>query len=304
MIETADKRYKDINEALADIDEDNSNEIVLDLDGQTIGQTVIDKPHVTIRNGTIDSALSGFEMLSDGYKRGTFRTYSLFIDADDVTLENVTVKNSSGYQNGQAIALMVDGNDFRARNCRILSYQDTLFIAPLPEKEFEARGFVGPLEKRERIHRKAFFENCLVAGSIDFIFGGGMAYFHDCEIRSLNIHKEINGYVCAPNTPENERYGFIFDECRFTSEKDMEDSVYLARPWRDHGKCLIVNSEIGPHIKAEGYHDWDKPNARLTTQFKEYGNRNSTKPERVEWMKETSNEDLEYIRSLKREEER
>ncbi|MBO7677653.1 MAG: hypothetical protein J6S49_09070, partial [Erysipelotrichaceae bacterium] len=232
------------------------------------------------------------------------RTYTLFINADNVCLENVKIKNNNGHKQGQAIALMIDGDNFRARNCEISSYQDTLFLGPLPEKEYEERGFVGPLQDKERRYRKAYFENCLIEGSIDFIFGGGMGYFHNCEIRSLNINEKINGYVCAPCTPEDEAYGFIFNGCDFTSEDDMEDSVYLARPWRDHGKCLILNSRIGRHIKAEGYDDWNKENARKTSEFKEYNNLNEIPPDRAGWMKQIQEKDLEYVDSLMQEEKR
>lgn len=301
MIKVLDKEYNDIDEALASIDDNNSSNIEIDLNGYIFKQVVINKPNVTLKNGTIDYNLGAYEILDDGYKRGTFRTYTLFVDADNVRIENVTIKNSNGYNEGQTIALMINGDNFKAVNSTISSYQDTLFIAPLPEKEYEAGGFRGPLENRERRYCRAFFEKCLIEGSIDFIFGGGMGYFENCEIKSLNIFRDINGFVCAPSTPENKEYGFIFNKCNFTSEDNMNDSVYLARPWRDYGKCMIVNSDIGSHIKAEGYHDWDKVNARKTCEFKEYENRSSIATNRVEWMKEVSKKDLEYINSLREE---
>ena len=303
MIKFKGNSYSSLSEILSLIPQDNEEDLIIDLEGSRIyEQIVIDKPHVTIKNGEIAYDLGAYEILEDGYKRGTFRTYTLFVDADHVSLINVSVKNENGYHNGQAIALMIDGDGFLAKDCVISSYQDTLFLAPLPEKEYEARGFIGPLKDRERLIRKARFENCRVEGSIDFIFGGGLSFFENCEIRSLDIQKEINGYVCAPNTPEDQEYGFIFDHCAFTSEQGMEDSVYLARPWRDHAKCLITNSKIGAHIKAEGYHDWDKPQAHELTAFKEYNNDNQNPPQRVVWMKETTETDLNFIDSLIKEE--
>ena len=305
MIKISGSVFEDLDAALAFVDQDNENEAIIDLDGEVIHrQLKIDKPHVTLKNGTLECDLGAYEILEDGYKRGTFRSYSVYIDADHVRFEDLKVLNTSGYESGQAIALMIDGDEFSAENCTISSYQDTLFLAPLPESEYEKRGFIGPLMDKERKYRHAYFEKCLIEGSVDFIFGGGMGYFRDCEIRSRNIHKEINGYVCAPNTPEDREYGFIFDACRFTSEEGMEDSVYLARPWRDHGKCLIIDSDIGPHIRAEGYHDWDKPHARITSEFKEYGNRNQNIENRTEWMKQVTEKDLSYIQELRKKEKR
>ena len=296
MIRVNDREYQDIDEALRNAERGS----VIDLDNQVIRkQLTIDKSDITIKNGAFDYNLSAHEILSDGYKRGTFRTYSVFVDADNVCFENIVVRNSSGYENGQAIALMIAGDNFRAKDCVISSYQDTLFIGPLPDREYEERGFVGPLEGRERKFIYTFFDNCRIEGSIDFIFGGGFGYFHKCEIRSLDTGKEINGYVCAPSTSENKEYGFIFDECEFTSEDNMDNTVYLGRPWRDYGKCLIVDSVIGKHIKAEGYSDWNKENAQMSSQFKEHNNINLTESDRVKWMKETNNKDLEYINLLR-----
>ncbi|MBR2788096.1 MAG: hypothetical protein IKD94_02930 [Erysipelotrichaceae bacterium] len=300
MIRVADHSYESLKEALDHIPSDNDQEVIINLLGNTIhGQYEIDKPYITLINGTIENDYGAYEILSDGIKRGTFNTYTLFINADRVRLKNVTVLNSNGYKEGQAIALMVDGDDFKAEHCKISSYQDTLFIAPLPDQEFEKGGFRGPLENKERICRHTYFEDCLIEGSIDFIFGGGFAYFHNCEIRSRNIHKEINGYVFAPSTAEKEKYGFICEKCRFTSEEDMDSSVYLGRPWREYGKCLIAKSRIGSHIIADGYDDWGKD--REHCEFKEYHNSGLTKG-RVSWMKETDDEDINFIKTLSKEE--
>ena len=297
MIRIEGKEYSSLKQALADVQDSQ----IIEIDGCVHEQVVIDKPNITVRGGTIEYDLGAYEILDDGIKRGTFRTYTVFVDADNVTFENVRVINSKGHDEGQAIALMIDGNDFRAVNCLFSSYQDTLFLGPLPESEYEKGGFRGPLENRERVFRRATFEKCLIEGSIDFIFGGGQGYFHDCEIRSLDIQQKINGYVCAPSTPADETYGFIFDHCDFTAEEGMDDTVYLARPWRDYGKCLIVNSHLGKHIRQEGYSDWDKEHARKTCEFKEY-NTGIDLRKRVSWLRDVNKEDLKYISSLNKEE--
>ena len=297
MIRIEGKEYSSLKQALADVQDSQ----VIEIDGCIHEQVVIDKPNITVRGGTIEYDLGAYEILADGIKRGTFRTYTVFVDADNVTFENVRVINSNGHDEGQAIALMIDGNDFRAVNCLFSSYQDTLFLGPLPESEYEKGGLRGPLENRERVIRRAAFEKCLIKGSIDFIFGGGQGYFHDCEIRSLDIQQKINGYVCAPSTPADEPYGFIFDHCDFTAEEGMDDTVYLARPWRDYGKCMIVNSHLGKHIRQEGYSDWDKEHARKTCEFKEYNTGIDLK-KRVSWLSDVNKEDLKYISSLNKEE--
>ena len=90
----------------------------------------------------------------DGRPIGTFRTPTVTIDADDFTAENLTFENSAGPV-GQALALRVDGDRVVFRRSRFLGWQDTIFLN---------RG-------------RQYFEDCYVAGHVDFIFGGATAYF-------------------------------------------------------------------------------------------------------------------------------
>ncbi len=55
----------------------------------------------------------------------------------------------------------------------------------------------------------------------------------------------------------------------------LRDAVYLGRPWRPCGKACFVDCVIGGHIAREGWHDWDKPEARTLSYF---GERGSTGP--------------------------
>lgn len=217
-----------------------------------------------------DKALAIHE---DGVKYGTFRSYSVFIDADNVTLANLTIENTagSGPKVGQAVALYADGDCLSFENCRLLGHQDTLFTAPLPPHTYEAGGFRGPKESAPRRDGRHYYKNCYICGDVDFIFGSAAAFFEGCEIFSLRRGSEIGGYVTAPSTPEGKRYGYIFNNCRFTSDCPPE-SVYLGRPWRDFAKVVIMNSFLDAHIHKEGWHDWNKPHAHATTFFAEYNN--------------------------------
>lgn len=209
----------------------------------------------------------------DGVKYGTFRSYSVFIDADNVTLANLTIENSAGAGTkvGQAVALYADGDCLSFENCRLLGHQDTLFTAPLPPCAYEINGFRGPKEFAPRRDGRHYYKNCYICGDVDFIFGSASAYFEGCEIFSLRRGSEIGGYVTAPSTPEGKRYGYIFNNCRFTSDCPP-GSVYLGRPWRDFAKVVIMNSFLDAHIHKEGWHDWNKPHAHATTFFAEYNN--------------------------------
>ena len=209
------------------------------------------------------------DLMEDGSKRGTFRTYTLFIDTHDVTLQHLTIENASGDSatHGQAIALYADGDRLMINSCRLLGHQDTLFTGPLPEKERQPGGFIGPKQFAPRINGRQYYKNCYICGDIDFIFGSATAYFENCTLESL---PEGGGYVTAGSSPEGQTYGYIFNHCRFIGSEP--NTCYLGRPWREYAKVVILNSEIGDHIKPEGWHDWGKIDAHDTVYFAEYKN--------------------------------
>lgn len=260
---------------------DNTTPIVINIaPGIYKEKLVITTPYLTLK-GTSDDASDtiltyddcALAIHSDGVKYGTFRSYSVFIDADNVSFENLTIENSSGSgaKVGQAVALYADGDCLFFENCRLLGHQDTLFTAPLPPSAYETNGFRGPKEFAPRRDGRHFYKSCYICGDVDFIFGSASAYFEDCEIFSLKRDSKICGYVTAPSTPEGKRFGYIFNNCCFTSDCPP-DSVYLGRPWRDFAKVVIMNSFMDGHIRKEGWHDWNKPHAHDTTFFAEYNN--------------------------------
>jgi len=179
----------------------------------------------------------------DGKPIGTFRTPSTQIDADDFTAENITFENSAGAV-GQALALRVDGDRVVFRNCRFLGWQDTILLN---------RG-------------RQYFENCYIAGHVDFIFGAATAFFERCHIHCLK-----DGYVTAASTPDNQPYGFVFSHCRITGETNTV-KTYLGRPWRAYSAVTFLNTEMSEVVRPEGWHNWNFPEREKTVRYSEFGN--------------------------------
>ncbi len=229
----------------------------------------ISDSNITIENENYSGSHYAKEPHPDGQLRGTFRSYTCLVDGDNVTFRNCSFENTSGKGKdvGQAIALYIDGDNITLENCTLRGHQDTLFIAPLPEKEIIPGGFLGPKQFTPRFQRTVYFKNCLIEGGVDFIFGGGTAYFENCEFRNVE-----EGYVFAPSTPASVETGFVATNCRFTAaDKVPEHSCYIARPWRNHAMVHIEHCELGAHIHPLGWNDWDKPEAHPTVRFTEAG---------------------------------
>jgi pectinesterase len=213
-----------------------------------------DNPTNTILTFDLYAGLTNAE----GRPIGTFKTPSTTVDADDFTAENLTFENSAGPV-GQALALRVDGDRARFRNCRFLGWQDTILLN---------RG-------------RQYFENCYIAGLVDFIFGAATAWFENSE-----IHARRGGYLTAASTPEDAPFGFVFSNCRITGEPGVK--TYLGRPWRIYAGTIFLNTEMSEAVRPEGWNDWNKPETHTTARYAEF---NSTGPganpgARVAWAKQ------------------
>lgn len=217
-----------------------------------------------------------------GGEYNTFRTYTLAVCADDVTIRDLSVVNDAlcPEQKGQEVALSVVADGFRMENCTLTSTQDTLFLGPLPSDligRYEG-AFDDALRQGYRMRQR--FQNCRIEGTVDFIFGCGEAELENCEIRSLKDARHI-GYVAAPAHGLHQEKGLTFRRCCFTREAGVEDgSIFLARPWRDYGIAEFIDCSYGPHIASEGFDKWNGTHRDQTARFREY----PVQTGRVDWI--------------------
>ena len=234
-------------------------------------KVMVDKPNITItgKDAVISWANGAKHIASDGLEFNTFRTYTLNVIADNVTIKNITIENAAGDPkiHGQCVALSVTADNFSAFNCRLISTQDTLFCGPLPDDLITR--YIDFLPDRERYFEgsaKQTFKNCYIEGSVDFIFGCGEALFENCVIHSVDDGRDT-GYIAAPAHSLKQKDGFVFENCRLTGDSSLKGSVFLARPWRDYGKSAFINCELGEHIHPNGFDPWNDTQRDKTARF-------------------------------------
>lgn len=219
----------------------------------------------------------------DGRPTHTFRSYTAFFSGEAVTVEDMTIENDAGpgSEAGQAIAAYVDSARAVFRRVRLLGNQDTLFCAPLPEKEREKDGFLGPRVLAPRRASAQYYEACEVAGDIDFIFGGADALFEQCTLRTVN-NGLPHSYVTAPSGGAD-GLGFVFWNCDFVSDC-AAGTVYLGRPWRPTGRTAVLNCRLGAHIAPDGFCGWNDRADRDLACFIEAGSTGPGAAARPEWV--------------------
>lgn len=266
---------------------DNISETIYIKKGIYKERVEIRKNNITLIGENTDETIitEGFYarmIMPDGSRRGTFRSYTFLVYADNFCANNITFENSAGFGDNvdQAIAVYAEGDNITFKNCKILGHQDTLFTGPLPLKEKLPGGFTGPtIDGRRRLVHQ-LYDNCFISGEIDFIFGSAAAYFKDCTLFALNRNQSVNAYYTAPSTYEGQAFGYVFDNCTFTGNCPPK-SVALSRPWRIHAKTVLLNCNYSDQIIDEGFTDWNKPESHDTVYYAEYnGHGEGFKPEK------------------------
>jgi len=207
--------------------------------------------NVTFEGQNADSTIITFDHHANIDNMGTFRTYTVKVEACDATFRNLTIENNAP-QLGQAVALHTEGDRLRFINCRFLGNQDTVFTGG----------------KNSRL----YFDGCYIEGTTDFIFGPATAYFRKCDILSKR-----DSYITAASTPEDVKYGYIFDSCTLRALPEVT-KVYLGRPWRPYAHTVFINCEMGSHIRPAGWHNWNNTDNERTARYGEYGSRRGRSP--------------------------
>ena len=235
----------------------------IEICGESVEKTIItydDHANIQIVLGTAEPRKQPM---------GTFRTYTLKIEGNDITLKNITIENNAA-RLGQAVALHTEGDRLVFVNCRFIGHQDTVYT-----------GVAGT---------RLFFKDCYICGTTDFIFGPSTAWFENCTIESL-----VNSYVTAASTPMDQPYGYVFNNCRLIAQPEATQ-VYLGRPWRDYGYTLFMNCDLGKHIRPEGWHNWEK-HREQTARYLEYNNRGegAKTTARVGWSRQLTQKEASKI---------
>lgn len=203
----------------------------------------------------------------------TYTSYTFLIQADDITLQNLTIANTSG-RVGQAVSLHVEGDRFTATHCNILGNQDTLFATGESSRQY--------------------YVNCFIEGTTDFIFGKATAVFQDCTIKSLT-----DSYITAAATSSRQKFGFVFFNCKLIADSSIK-KVYLGRPWRPYAKTVFIRCDLRKHIIPEGWNPWKGdamfPDKEKTVFYAEYKNTGpgASPKTRLSWTKQLTDKDVKY----------
>ncbi|MDX3748759.1 pectinesterase family protein [Streptomyces sp. AK08-02] len=192
------------------------------------------KPFVTLKG--LGSAASDVVLVqnhgagtkkADGTTYGTSGSATAFVDGHDFSASNLTFSNdfdTGTNSTGQAVALSLSADRAVLTNVRILGHQDTLLV---------------------NNSARAYFLKSYVEGTVDFIFGGGIAVFDQNEIHQVGS----GGYLTAASTPAERAYGYLFYKSNITGPTATKTGS-LGRPWRQGAQVLYRESTLGSFVNT------------------------------------------------------
>jgi pectinesterase len=186
---------------------------------------------------------------------GTSGSASVFINGAGFFAYNLTFSNTSGPV-GQAVAVRTTADKAVFKDCRFLGDQDTYYAHS----------------------GRAYHENCYFEGTTDFIFGGTIAFFENCQ-----LYTKGGTSLTAANHGSNIAYGYVFNNCQITGAgSGITD---LGRPWGGYASVTFMNTSMTNCIKAAGWNDWGNAANQSTARFNEYNNSGAgyTPSSRVSW---------------------
>jgi pectinesterase len=225
----------------------------------------IRKPHVHLHGTDPDPAKTTI-VYNNGASNsgGTFNSATVFVEADDVTIDHMSLVNDLGSGKGQAVALHVVGDRATFRNLRISGAQDTLFAASR-----YCYGDYGPC-----VAARQYFADCFIEGNTDFIFGDSKAVFERCELHGVPTGNVM--YTAQSKHTPDQDSGYIFDHCRFTGAA-RNGVISLGRSWRPYATVVLLNAQIEAPVIPAGWTEWLRFGVpTLPTAY--YGEFNSTGP--------------------------
>ena len=226
--------------------------------GKANEKTDLQKSNISL----IGQSQSGVTIWNKPTEEGLRTTATLHMDkpatdfyAQDLKLENRFDYAASGSA-GRAAAFHDQGNRTIMKNVSLISYQDTYF------------------SNNAGADSRAYFENCDIAGVVDFICGDGNIWFEKCNI----IHRDrASNNIVAPEQGEIQEWGYVFNNCTIKTETENPENHRdynwtLARPWNNYPACTFLNTTMETLPKLTG---WGKMNTGRIIRFHEYKSKNA-----------------------------
>ncbi|XP_027177368.1 pectinesterase/pectinesterase inhibitor PPE8B-like [Coffea eugenioides] len=213
------------------------------------------KPNIMLIGDGMDvTVISGNRSFIDGWT--TYRSATFGVKGQGFIARDMTFENTAGPQKHQAVAFRSDSDLSVVYRCAIRGFQDTLYAHTM----------------------RQFYGECVVTGTVDFIFGDGSVVFQRCTLNARKgLPNQKNTITAQGRKVITEPSGFSIQFSNISAEPDVLASLnstetYLGRPWKLYSRTVIMQSFISNAIKPQGWLEWNGNFALDTLYYGEYMN--------------------------------
>ncbi|MCO5585547.1 hypothetical protein L7F22_039480 [Adiantum nelumboides] len=208
-----------------------------------------DKPYIILQGeGLMRTVIVWGDRAASSYGTANSATFTAnapnFI-ARGISFMNTAAPPSPGAYGGQAVAALLAADKMALYECGFHGAQDTLF-------DYEGRHY---------------FRNCLIEGSIDFIFGHAQSIYKGCTLLVRAQAGYLSGAITAQSrNASQETSGFIFANCTILGKGE----AVLGRAWGAYSRVVFMFTYMSDVISPQGWDDWGSYERQRTVYYGEY----------------------------------
>ncbi|KAJ0487877.1 putative pectinesterase [Helianthus annuus] len=216
---------------------------------------------IMIGDGMNLTVISGDRSFVDGWT--TYRSATFAVKGKGFMARDMRFENTAGPEKHQAVAFRSDSDLSVVYRCAITGYQDTLYAHSM----------------------RQFYRECLITGTVDFIFGDGVVVFQNCEILARRgLPNQKNTITAQGRKEPTQPSGFSIQFSNISIEEEEASNssssngiiifppTYLGRPWKEYSRTVIMQSYISGLIRPQGWLEWNGDFALDTLYYGEYMN--------------------------------
>ncbi|GAU48522.1 hypothetical protein TSUD_243000 [Trifolium subterraneum] len=244
--------FKTITDAINSIPSGNTKRVIIHIGAGNYHEKIkieSTKPFVTLY-GTPES-MPNITYGGTAKQYGTIESATLIVEGDYFVAANVIISNSAPRPDGktggaQAVALRASGDKSTFYNCQFFGFQDTI------------------CDDRHN----HFFKDCLIQGTVDYIFGSGRSLYLKNELRSLGATGPTV-IVAQAKHSETDDTLYSFVHCDITG---TGHDTFLARSWLGQSKVVFAYSTMTDVLNPKAWNNDLHPEYEKTVYFGEYKN--------------------------------
>jgi pectinesterase len=234
--------YKTLSEAIHHIPKKSNKTFVIYVkEGVYTEQVIFNSSHTHVflyGDGPTKTKITGSLNYADGVP--TSKTATVIVLGDYFMARDIGFENSAGPEKHQAVALRVQSDFSVFQNCRMDGYQDTLYTHT----------------------KRQYYRDCIVTGTIDFVFGDSPVLFQNCTfiVRKPNDN-QFNAVTAQGRKERRQPSGIVIQGSKIIADPELESvktefKSYLGRPWKAYSRTIIMETYIGDFIAPEGWTPW------------------------------------------------